>query len=433
MKYTFLISLFLLATVDVFAQQCQNEDFEDGNTNGWTGYTGSISSIGVPVIKTFGFVAGRHTIMSGLGGDEIAAACNITIPKVESSGLYSLRLGNSLVGAQAERITKTFVVESGKEFFMYKYAVVLEDPSHEQFAQPRFEVRVFDKNGKLASCGVFKVRAGPNAANDGFQLCTSGFRKFWVKDWTVSGADLSAFVGEQVTIEFLTTDCAYGGHAGYAYVEASCKKLDIDLDGFCPTGSGFGNFKASVSEGFKSYKWSNGSSGNSTTFSGLAYGDVISVEVTTFTGCSSKFSRKLEPPLPVSINPLPDMQACKGEPFSLTATGTNVGFFVWDYNNTKASTLLITPANDVVLSYEAYDRNGCPTGIKDDVQLTVNGFDVAIQKTDVTCGQLQDGTISLTPQNGNAPFSYVWKDDPALNSNARVDLRPGKYEVKVSE
>ena len=233
MRFIFLVLLLGMIS-NAHAQICDNVDFEEGNTSGWQGFTGNIDRRGNVTVNQFGMVPGRHTITRGFNIDEVAAACGINIPVVEESGVHSFRLGNNQVGAEAESIRKTFVVEPGQEFFLYKYAVILEDPRHRPFEQPRFEVRIFDEDGNLAPCGEFKVRAGPNAANDGFRQCQSridngfGFsysRTYWVKDWTVSGADLSAFVGKKVTIEFLTTDCSQGGHAGYAYVEASCKFL----------------------------------------------------------------------------------------------------------------------------------------------------------------------------------------------------------------
>ena len=160
----YLIATILVCVGHLSFAQCANEDFESGNTNGWSGFTGKITYTGNVDVNAAGMVSGRHTIMSGLQMDEISTQCGVPLPRVAPGGLYSLRLGNGNVGAEAERITKTFVVEPGKEFFLYKYAVVLEDPQHQSHEQPRFEVRVFDKNGKLAPCGVFRVRAGPNAA-----------------------------------------------------------------------------------------------------------------------------------------------------------------------------------------------------------------------------------------------------------------------------
>src|SRR5437763_225605 len=42
------------------------------------------------------------------------------------------------------------------------------------------------------------------------------------KDWSCAKIDLSKMVKQQVTIEFVTADCGWGGHWGYAYVDNFC-------------------------------------------------------------------------------------------------------------------------------------------------------------------------------------------------------------------
>jgi hypothetical protein len=34
--------------------------------------------------------------------------------------------------------------------------------------------------------------------------------------------DLSAWIGQTITINSWTADCGYGGHFGYAYIDATC-------------------------------------------------------------------------------------------------------------------------------------------------------------------------------------------------------------------
>ena len=122
MKSIFLLVLIFFMLSIVHAQSvCDNEDFEYGNTNGWSASTGSVNSSGVN-LNNPGFVNGRHTIMSGAGFDPIASGCGLNIPVVCPGGSYSLRLGNSSVGAQAEAISKVINVTPQNTFFFYKYA-----------------------------------------------------------------------------------------------------------------------------------------------------------------------------------------------------------------------------------------------------------------------------------------------------------------------
>ena len=432
MKYLYLLLLLCNMTI-LHAQICDNADFENGDTSGWKGFTGGIDRRGKVTINDPGMVEGRHTITRGFDMDEVAAGCGIDIPKVEGSGAFSFRLGNNQVGAQAESIRKTFVVEPGQEFFLYKYAVILEDPRHRPFEQPRFEVRIFDEDGNLAPCGEFKVRAGPNATNEGFRECQSridngfGFaynRTYWVKDWTVSGADLSDFVGKKVTIEFLTTDCSQGGHAGYAYVEASCRNLEIAVDGFCADSD---SVTLSVTEGWKEYRWSNGATTNSTTVTGLQLGDTVSVELTSFSGCSTTITQVIGPSPETMLYPVEDTYVCEGERSVLRASGENVGYFLWHPTEQRGQEIVIEESDTTTFVVEAFDMNGCPTGLMDTVNVNVRGYGADIVKNDVTCSGLPDGSASVNITGVIAPFKYLWSNG---DTTATIDsLIAGDYEL----
>jgi gliding motility-associated-like protein len=134
--------------------------------------------------------------------------------------------------------------------FIYKYACVLEDPGHPPNAQPVFQMRLLDQSGAQigGSCGIYTVYAGQPGQN--FQTC-GGVK--WLP-WTVVGVNLTAWMTQQVTIEFTTKDCDYSGHFGYAYVVADCMPLILDLD-YC-----FGANVINISgpAGFQSYSWSSG-------------------------------------------------------------------------------------------------------------------------------------------------------------------------------
>jgi len=41
-------------------------------------------------------------------------------------------------------------------------------------------------------------------------------------NWRCAQIDLSSQVGKQVTVEFVTADCGFGGHCGYAYIDSFC-------------------------------------------------------------------------------------------------------------------------------------------------------------------------------------------------------------------
>ena len=147
-----------------------------------------------------------------------------------------------------------------------QYAVVLEDPGHGVAAQPRFEAQLYDAAGNPLPCTFYQVAAANGVP--GFQNCGS-YR--W-KDWTTFGVDVTAYMGQTVTLDVATGDCSLGGHWGYAYVSASCTSLNLSAF-YCQNGA---NNTATLSapDGFANYVWSNAANGQQ-----LATGQVASVNI----------------------------------------------------------------------------------------------------------------------------------------------------------
>ena len=125
-------------------------------------------------------------------------------------------------GNGASKISQTFLVDATNADFSYSYAAVFDDAGHIAEEQPYFKAEVFDANGVAIACGDFKSTAG-----DGSSGWQDGPGNTKYKDWSTVIVPLTAYIGQNVTVEFTTGDCSQGGHYGYAYVEASCTPLEI--------------------------------------------------------------------------------------------------------------------------------------------------------------------------------------------------------------
>ena len=258
--------------------QCGNTDFELGNFSGWNARTGGCCPITLP---NNGFAATRHTIMTQ-GIDPRTCGGLQTVYQ----GTYSAKLGNQNIGAQAEGLYYTFVVTPQTTVIRYAYAVVFQDPNHQPNEQPRFESRVRLSNGSIIPCTDYSVTAESNLP--GFQYCYTGSLNAqgdsifvaW-KDWTVVALDLSAYVGQSVTLEFETGDCELRGHYGYAYVDAvECGQVDTHIS-YC---EGDSSLTIDASSGFSSYSWNTGDTTQSITINPNLY-DTLICTVTTYSGC----------------------------------------------------------------------------------------------------------------------------------------------------
>lgn len=343
--------------------QCPNADFETGTFANWQGRTGSCCPINTP---TNGIVPGRHTIMTGPGIDPNSCG---QIPVVAPGGVFSARLGNASAGSEAERLLYTFNVTPQSNLIIYKYAVLMENPTdHSQSEQPRFEVRVRDQNGNTIPCTYYQIAAGGNNPTPGFNNCGS-----WVyKTWTTVGVDVTAYIGQNVTLDFATGDCSLGAHAGYAYIDAACGPLQIDSR-YC-----LGNNQAQLDAplGFASYLWSNGQTTPSIIINNPVQGQQVSCTITSVTGCQATLTATLNP-----TNPNPAFNTvsnCMGNAtFANTSTvvnGTTSGYS-WTFGDGS-------PADTATNPVHVYNAPGTYT-----VTLT--------QTTDIGCTDVVSHQVNI--------------------------------------
>jgi gliding motility-associated-like protein len=252
-----LILFFLCAIVNTYAQSSYcppvNIGFEDGTFNNWECDTGSISKAVVITVIPCPPVYNRHTIVSGTGTDEFGHFPQLC----PYGGKYSIQLGNKEVGAQAERVSYNFTVPAGANQYdlVFYYAVVLQNPNHLPYQQPRFTVQTFDVTDNVyVDCASFDFIASSDLP--GFKLAYSPNKAdsdVYYKDWSPSTINLVGYAGKQMQLQFTTNDCSKGEHFGYAYVDVN------ENCGSLITGNDYCNTQTSVTllapGGFGSYAW----------------------------------------------------------------------------------------------------------------------------------------------------------------------------------
>ena len=160
----FFLNLLFPLVSQSLQQGCPNANLSMNNFTGWTGYTGTFSNPGA----TFGIVNGQHTIITTQAMDQ--NTCN-QLPMIPPGYTRSIRLGNAVGGMNGEKISYQITVSQANSLFIYKYAVVLEDPDHSAVQQPNFEMRLKNAAGQQinGNCGIYTVYAGQQGQN--FQNC----------------------------------------------------------------------------------------------------------------------------------------------------------------------------------------------------------------------------------------------------------------------
>jgi len=378
-------------------ESCYNLDFETGTFAGWAGGTGKCCPL---EINDSGIVRGRHTIMKGKGMDPNTCG---KIPIVAPGGSFSARLGNDNTGKESETLSYTLDITDANSLFIYKYAVVLQDPGHKPEEQPYFQVNVFNEERVLidATCGAYNVVATSDLP--GFETCKA-FNVVY-KDWTTVGLNLSSYVGQKITVEFETRDCSLGGHFGYAYVEAYCSSLKIGST-YCTDANGV---TLSAPIGF-SYLWNTGETTQTIKINNPIDGKKYTCELTSVTGCKVNISTIL-----TLRDPIVDFEVsnpCDKKEVAFRNTtlysDSALNSFYWDFGDGTTSTdenpkhVFSAPGNyDITFGFT--NALGCKFS-------TMHSITVYVSPDP----HLMDGTICFNP-SGNLVSSYTL--DSGLSNN----------------
>lgn len=324
---------------------CVNPDFETCNFNSWDLVTGTVDgsapySFTSPVSTTsYSSVSTPTPVAGGSGNDQHYICTGGTdtygFPMVYPGGSCSAALGDfSGLGYGAAQVRQTFLVTSGDAILTLNYAVCLEDGGHAANEQPYFKMRVYDASGNSISCAQYEAVAGDGQS--GWQ--TSGIWQY--KPWTTVFIPLAPYIGQNITVEFTVGDCSQGGHAGYAYVDASCSAMAFNMSAqsVCQGQP----ITISAPSGAASYLWNTGATTQTITTSTAGN---YSVTVTPVTGsaCAITLDTIVQSFPNPNANFNDDAPACAGEIVNFNdnsnAGSATIDTWEWDFGDGNTSTL----------------------------------------------------------------------------------------------
>jgi len=459
-------TLFIACTFSVSATAqvyCPpNIDFENGDLSQWNFYTGTYSTATLvlspptPVAP----IACRHTLTSATG----LIGCTTPVASVgpideyggfpvlaPGGGSYSFKLGNKSTGAQAERAVYYVHVPAtiSNYSLVYRYAVVFQNPpSHSAAQQPRFEVKAFDSASMAPiPCAEYTYIASsglPGFMNSPCTTCSpnpSTSTPIFYKDWTTSSIDLSSAAGTTVAIEFTNTDCSQGGHFGYGYVDLSCGLFQIaasTCDTLTPP-------TLSAPPGFETYTWY-----DSATFS-ILYGTTQSITIpfppgpTTIAvilgpyagfGCPDTLYTRIIP-AHLALNPSNDTAICAGRSVVLYPNATDIALpltYSWapaaGLSCTTCANPVATPTATTSYTVTVTNASGCTQEHVYNISI-LPAVNTSISVDTPSCNGYNNGSATVTPLSGTAPYYYTWTTAPTQTTSTATGLPAGTYTVMV--
>lgn len=241
-----------------FGQSCpSNIDFEKGSFDGWQCWAGTTSSVGgansidlypsPPSYDQHTLIPRSSNIIDPFG--RFPASCP------NGSG-YSVKLGNTRGGGEAEGISYEFTIPAGQNNYslIYHYAVVFQAPNHHHSQQPRLELEVKNlTDNRVISCASLTF-ISVGSSLPGFEYgITDDTIPVLYKDWSAVSVDLAGHAGKRIRLFFKTADCTFNRHFGYAYIDVN-SECSGDFVGatYCADDTAV-NIVAP--HGYSSYRW----------------------------------------------------------------------------------------------------------------------------------------------------------------------------------
>jgi gliding motility-associated-like protein len=446
LKVCFLPTSFTLLLILIItsskAQVCPpNIDFENGNFNGWTCYTGGTAAVGNQNLITLSPSApfpGRHTLYdpSSIGTLDLYGGFPVNCPN--GSG-YSIRLGNDVAGTEAEGVSYEFTIPANRNEYslIYHYAVVFQDPHHQQFQQPRMEIEIMNvTDNQVIHCSSFTfIPFGSNLPGFFQSPIIADSSEVWCKNWSAVSINLDGNAGKTIRLFFKTADCTFRRHFGYAYIDVNseCTSEFVGAT-YCPDDA-FINVAAPY--GYAGYTWFNN---NFTSVLGNqqslhfspppAVGTTLAVELVPYDGygCKDTMYAVLMDTLTVKSNAGPDKISCNESQVQIGGN-TKPGLkYVWNppagLSDPAISNPMASPS--ITTSYILTTSNeggGC--AVNDTVVVKASIIDTAIQligKASYCEGYGDSSILRVSPSQ-----TIQWyKDGVALTGVTGQDYRVTK-------
>lgn len=448
----FFYYLLGLGCISANAQTCPpNIDFEDGTFSKWTCYTGSVAAVGsqniISLSPSGGPVGDRHTMISAAAVNGVDPFGGFPVICPNGSG-HSIKLGNTSGGGEAEGVSYEFTIPANRNTYtlIYNYAVVFQDPNHQQNEQPRMEIEVTNvSDASVINCASFSFFpygstlpgfiVSPNPGGNTPVLC---------KDWTAVSVNLDGKAGKTIRLFFKTSDCTFRRHFGYAYIDVNseCSGTFVGAT-YCP---GDTAINVVAPYGYQGYTWYDAGLtqvlGNSQILKFKPpppAGTVVAVKLSPYNGygCPQTLFAQLIDTLTVVSHAGNDTISCNRIPVPIGSPPKPGLVYSWSPATGLSNPNIANPyaSPDSTTSYIVttnHDGGGCIT--TDTVLVKASIIDNAIRLTGKAdyCSGRGDSSILTVQQNDSIQW---FRNDTAIvgaNKNRYRATLSGIYYAKLN-
>ncbi len=390
-----------------------------------------------PIFSVFGHSA----------GDPNAESANPHIQNMFGDNV--IRINSNLNNNSITKLSKTFTVDPSSVLLQFAFITVFST-GHSCCDAGAFKTRVVaPTSASTTTCPGFSVSALSSQCsntNSGVAYFVPGtgapatvnsgnvFNK-----WKIGSIDLSSYVGQVVSLEFIVTDCIAGGHFGYVYLDMNCGFKGafngIDLNVISDTTNLISckpTTNLSAPQGVNSVLWQ-GPNGFTSTASTINPGTagIYTLDYIDALGCNStKIFKFITSTTAVAVTSDPTI--CVGAQAVLGVSGTHN--FHWNTGDITAN-IMVSPSVTTTYTATSTDGNECTATVA--ITQTVDNCYVGI----VT--KSNETNFAMYPNPNNGQF-YVdagndTKDGLLIIENTlgqKVHSRPivsGENAIKIDD
>ncbi|MCX8019339.1 MAG: gliding motility-associated C-terminal domain-containing protein [Chitinophagaceae bacterium] len=423
-----MLPFFFASGTLTFAQDCPpNIDFEKGNFDGWTCYAGNTyTSANNNIINLLptGPQPDQHTLYGPESAGLVDEFGGFPVICPNGSG-YSVKLGNTSGGAQAEGISYSFTIPSGRNYYsvVYHYAVVFQDPNHLHFQQPRLVLEVWNETDDvLIQCSSFTFYPVGSGLPGFFNAGIYDSAAVWCKNWTAVTINLNNMAGKLIKLFFKTADCTFRRHFGYAYIDVNTE-CSSEFTGatFCPDDTAV---VVTGPHGYARYRWFNSNFstllGNSQTLTlqpPPPRGTVLALEVMPYDGygCPDTLFALLYDTLTLRANAGPDVLSCNRNPVMIGSNRKEGVVYNWNppegLSDPNSSNPRASPSSTTAYILTVRSRGGgCMN--RDTVVVTASVIDSSLQVSGKSLFCITSGDSAVLSVNPTDSIQWYINNTP---------------------
>lgn len=350
----------------------------------------------------------------------------------------------SLPAFHETMLSRTISVNNSNYLFRFAYAARLWG-GHPCCGQAGFAVNIF--GGSCLGYSVAPYDVSCQTGDTTFNKLYSGWRTFTI--------NLLPLIGNTISLEFVASDCKYGGHYAQVFLDVDCNQPVITCSdknnpqnfgvSFC-VGSNTAVINGITNIGYNSYQWAGplnspispqNSSLSVQTITNPIPGTTYTLFLTSLSGCPMWVVYTLTPSQ-VSVTCTDSSPSCTG--FSngsatVIALGSSTGYnYIWTslFTNSIVSTgSIATGLQPGLYSVTVSSPSGSVCGVGSQTILVGinNGTSPTVSITPSYTYVCVGSQILLTASGGQ---SYVWSNGVSTATNVISALSNSFYSVTVT-